>query len=463
MTPDHPRSEDGALSPSLLNRTLSDIFDNCAGGSIAALDANSLMVSVDDVPSGLVCGCVCLVCRRPLVAKKGKIQAHHFAHKAGEFDPDCERAGETLLHRYAKEVLSREKRILLPPLTVSDRWGSLEVSPQQMVAFDSVELERRFGSVVPDVVGHLRSRDLFIEFLVTHRCSPEKLAKLKKLDVGVLEVDLSSYRSFRLSELDDIIVATAPRELLQSRAMGKASAMLAARAVAIKGSMESRLSDYLLTMSARTSGVTHTTMWYDIMDRHERTIISSHDDGSLHFFAVPAREWKSWALFELRRREEVLPSALVKFMPPHFFVSGYADLDPNLASFAVEFKAISLVTPAQAIQTFLSFCVRHGLAEYSDNGCYKSVIDWQRDPDVFERSITLTTAILRRAGRDPSLFDHFGWFGDICRRRGSEGRKHLLLAERRRLEDDLLALSGQVFLNGSMPEDDLFISRHVGN
>lgn len=459
MTPDLG----SGLSPSLLNRTLSDIFDYCSGGSIAALDVNSFMVSVDDVPSGLACGCVCIVCKRPLVAKKGRVQAHHFAHKAGEFDPDCERAGETLLHRYAKEVLSREKRIRLPPLTVSDRWGSLEVSPQQMVDFDSVELERRFGSVVPDVVGHLRSRDLFIEFFVTHRCPPSKLAKLKKLDVGVLEVDLSAYRSSKLSELDDVIVSTAPREILQSRAMGKASSMLAARAIAIKVSLERRLSDFLLAMSASRTDRTYPLKWFDIMGRRERTIIASHDDGSLNFFAVPPQEWKSWALFELRQREKVLPSVLVKLMPSHFVVSGYADIDPDMASFAVEFKKVPLVTPAQAIENFLSFCVRHGLAEYSDNGCYKSVVDWQREPDVFVRSITLTNAILRSAGKEPSLFDHFGWFGDICRHRGTEGRKHLLPGERRRLEDDLFALSGQVILDGNMPEDDLLISRHIAD
>ncbi|OWY39307.1 hypothetical protein CEK28_08810 [Xenophilus sp. AP218F] len=39
-----------------------------------------VLVEVNDVDQGLACGCVCPACRAPLVARKGQVNIHHFAH-----------------------------------------------------------------------------------------------------------------------------------------------------------------------------------------------------------------------------------------------------------------------------------------------------------------------------------------------------------------------------------------------
>lgn len=41
------------------------------------------VVSIDDVPSGLKCNCICPNCHVRLIAKKGKKNVHHFAHVNG--------------------------------------------------------------------------------------------------------------------------------------------------------------------------------------------------------------------------------------------------------------------------------------------------------------------------------------------------------------------------------------------
>lgn len=41
------------------------------------------VVSIDDVPSGLKCNCICPNCNVRLIAKKGKKNVHHFAHVNG--------------------------------------------------------------------------------------------------------------------------------------------------------------------------------------------------------------------------------------------------------------------------------------------------------------------------------------------------------------------------------------------
>ena len=72
---------------------------------------NGIITSVDDVESGLKCGCVCPACGEPLVAKKGAKRIHHFAHQSGH---NCEYGYESSLHLAAKEILSKSQKIILP-------------------------------------------------------------------------------------------------------------------------------------------------------------------------------------------------------------------------------------------------------------------------------------------------------------------------------------------------------------
>lgn len=69
------------------------------------------IVSVNDVEQGLDCGCFCPHCNSRLVAKKGSIRQHHFAHYESD---DCQHGPETALHRLAKQVIKEHKKVLMP-------------------------------------------------------------------------------------------------------------------------------------------------------------------------------------------------------------------------------------------------------------------------------------------------------------------------------------------------------------
>ena len=60
------------------------------------------LVSIADVESGLKCNCTCTKCGEPLVAKKGEVKDHHFAHSV---DSDC--SGETIKHIMAKQEIAQ--------------------------------------------------------------------------------------------------------------------------------------------------------------------------------------------------------------------------------------------------------------------------------------------------------------------------------------------------------------------
>lgn len=243
------------------------------GRPIAALDSDSRSLRlIADVKPGLKCNCICPMCQRRLIAKKGSRQTHHFAHRPDEVDPACARAGETLLHLYAKNILDQHKTITFPGIVLYDRHGPLPVTKSQKITFEHIQLEKHLGGVIPDVVAHIGGRQLFIEFKVTHKCPPEKLEKLRQFDVGVLEIDLSGLRDRPLSELHDAILHEAPRTVLQSRVLERAEAALKKREADYLGKLEKIFQDI------NSNGVVHHV---------------PHHNPFLSLISVPETIWKN--------------------------------------------------------------------------------------------------------------------------------------------------------------------------
>ena len=151
---------------------------------------------VEEVPSGLACGCTCPACGDVLVAKKGRCRRHHFAHHG---EVECPWAVETALHLAAKQILARRRAIVLPAVHLGDgvRDGEGDaprgpaLAAARRVTLDTVRLERRLGEVVPDVIAWVAGRDLYIEVRVTHAVDEAKRAKVAARGVSTVEIDLS--------------------------------------------------------------------------------------------------------------------------------------------------------------------------------------------------------------------------------------------------------------------------------
>lgn len=167
---------------------------------------NNELVHVSDVERGIKCECKCPACDGTLVARKGMIKAHHFAHHNAE---NCAYGYETSLHMAAKDILLHagklelpESRILLSGHVREDIW-----TDGREIVIDSVELEKKFGSIIPDVIVHSGDKVLFVEIYVTHAIDWEKLRKLKALKIPTIEIDLSDLNdSISKEELENIIL-----------------------------------------------------------------------------------------------------------------------------------------------------------------------------------------------------------------------------------------------------------------
>ncbi|WP_334147172.1 hypothetical protein [Hyphomicrobium sp.] len=202
------------------------------GGAFVAEAANGRLLHIDEVPSGLACNCVCPGCGRRMVAKKGEVQrTHHFAHHAQQDGRSCVSAGETALHKFAKRILDERLEIALPAQVVEEQRDSEVVVRAEKRTFDRAILETKDGQIVPDVVLLLRERRLIVEFKVTHPCDAQKIARIRAMDVGAIEIDLSQYRDHKLSEIGDQILYDAPRIWLHNPREREARARLEQRAL----------------------------------------------------------------------------------------------------------------------------------------------------------------------------------------------------------------------------------------
>lgn len=175
-------------------------------------DRGGQLVHIDEVPNGLACGCACAGCGERLVAKQGPQTVHHFAHESGG---DCAGGLQTALHRAAKAVLSRERRMRLPKLLVVEeakdgmgrKYPASRSIASRTVDFNEVIEESRFGSVVPDIHAKIGDWTLLVEVAVHHFVDEVKLAKLREAGVACVEVDLSGMLGgWNWASLRDVLV-----------------------------------------------------------------------------------------------------------------------------------------------------------------------------------------------------------------------------------------------------------------
>lgn len=143
------------------------------------------LIDITSVESGLACNCACPCCEKPLIAKKGKIKQHHFAHHESE---ECQGAIETALHIYAKNILKKHTHIVLPPVYFINNL----IFPATEVTYDNVLLEKRIENVIPDIIIYIKGKPLLIEISVTHFVDRNKAYKIRKLGYPAIEIDVKS-------------------------------------------------------------------------------------------------------------------------------------------------------------------------------------------------------------------------------------------------------------------------------
>lgn len=157
------------------------------------------LVHISNVSRGLACQCKCANCGNLLVAKKGKIKVHHFAHKSNS---ECNGAIETTLHLLSKKIIGELNTIFIPPYYFSKskqhRYG-VNVSHSEKIVnggevkIDEVFIEKLLQNFKPDILITSGQKQLIIEIAVTHKVNRAKLRHIRKYDSPAIEISLELF------------------------------------------------------------------------------------------------------------------------------------------------------------------------------------------------------------------------------------------------------------------------------
>ena len=165
------------------------------------------LLHIDDVARGLACGCCCPECGRPLIAKKGKVLIHHFAHATD--DPNCSPTPESLIHRYAKQQLAKLSQLVLPGFPVNARhvtsddqvhhlsWRHHPFFRLHVVGAQVEEEVNGYDDtkVIPDVLFETEWGRVALEVYFRHQVPAEKIWKFSsRMHISALEVCLNDLR-----------------------------------------------------------------------------------------------------------------------------------------------------------------------------------------------------------------------------------------------------------------------------
>lgn len=178
------------------------------------------------VPLGKACGCICPGCREPLIAKHclGSDKVAHFAHQPGS---DCATGYMTALHKAAVQLILEQMRLYVPdyfdPYTAHDSVGNTHTVAKRVVLAQELSLTSAKAEValthrdlpeckvIPDVLAESSLGRLNIEVAVTHFVDNEKLAKLKRLGLATVELDLEDLSRVDFAVLEDVLFKPSDR------------------------------------------------------------------------------------------------------------------------------------------------------------------------------------------------------------------------------------------------------------
>lgn len=185
--------------------------------------ANTQLRHISEVESGLDCNCSCPHCGSQLIAKKGNIRTHHFAHYESL---DCEHGAETAIHLLAKEIIAERKIIQVPAIynhEISNddnqhTHSSSEFVPSKLIQLTDVQVETKMIGYQPDLTAQQENEEwLDIEIKVTHEVDFDKSVAQAERQREMLEIDLSKLsRTASRQEITEAVLYHAPRNYIYS-------------------------------------------------------------------------------------------------------------------------------------------------------------------------------------------------------------------------------------------------------
>lgn len=152
---------------------------------VYAVNSNNELVSIDEVPNGKKCNCICPECKGPLMAKQGPKRVHHFAHlNKANVREGC--GIMSSIHMLAQKIILEEKAVMVPEYH--------KVSPAHKVTFkNDLQSEKNIGDkgIRFDIYGETNEEfGLGVEIFYTHKVDEDKRRIIIENELCCLEIDV---------------------------------------------------------------------------------------------------------------------------------------------------------------------------------------------------------------------------------------------------------------------------------
>lgn len=194
-------------------------MENGENENTFAFDVQNVPKHISEVQSGKH-GYFCMGCGKEMIAKKGSVLKHHFAHDAKDVKnvTKCYYSDESYRHKLAKEILQLAKQVKVPALykyPAEYEYGlkPMKIRDPQLIKAHRVEIELPFFEDENGITKWGRGHDLegskekfllikpdvaffdiddnpilLIELVATHKVNQEKLLKIKRLGIDTIEI-----------------------------------------------------------------------------------------------------------------------------------------------------------------------------------------------------------------------------------------------------------------------------------
>jgi hypothetical protein len=341
---------------------------------------DGMTIHISEAERGSACGCTCpgQNCRRKLIAHKPESNIrHHFAHapltaaerKAG-IAPNCQSGQMTALHRYAERLLNETKRLVLAPLTASVGARRRTIRGAKEFSFDAAKLETMDGETVPDVILVKGEHRMHVEIYVTHRCGPEKRAKIAATNISAMEIDLSGLpvdtppERYRME-----ILRTAPREWIYNKKLEKLRETLEAEIKAEAERAETQRREKITKLKTAYDAAHKRALasgWNDhddvkkVIEAGDADLLDGPSPGAGYFLVHP-KVWKAATLNLLHTPFGfTLVSAISGFARRGWLAEPFRTLEHRSPSQLAE---ANLPTADQVLLSFLRHLAKQGVVE----------------------------------------------------------------------------------------------------
>lgn len=178
-------------------------------------------------------------CGAALIARKGQVRAHHFAHVAGTAR-GCKEAQVNAISKFAADALKRFRKVRIPQIhgkALATPFA--EARPEVFGAYGGVRIARGTGD---------DRRELCIVFKVKHGKTLPPSERYTKAGVSAMVVDLSQFRNLSDERIAKAIAFEAERSWLHNTRHPEAEASQAEDALTQeKSSRRARKRDPTLT------------------------------------------------------------------------------------------------------------------------------------------------------------------------------------------------------------------------